>query len=132
MSSLLLLIGAVCLAGIVVAVGFLALTNDDAPARRKVRPPTVIINETATTVEVKDNDYTPPNITVQPGTTVTWTFVGSLPHSVTDPAGAFDSEVLKKGDTFEMTFDTPGQYSYYCILHHAMQGTLIVAAAATS
>jgi len=129
-SSSLLLIGVVSVAAIVAAIALVAFGGDGEGARRPVRVPMVISEERQVTIEVVDSDYEPRNLTVRPGTEVTWEFTGSLPHTVTDPAGAFDSGTLGRGDTFKMTFDDPGQFNYYCILHHAMQGTLVVAAAA--
>ncbi len=38
-------------------------------------------------IEVIDNDYLPPTITVAKGSTLTWSNTGALPHTVTDRAG---------------------------------------------
>ena len=36
---------------------------------------------------------------------------------------------IEPGDTVEITFDTPGEYTYTCTLHpHDMSGTVIVVA----
>ena len=40
--------------------------------------------------------------------------------------GAFDSDILSAGDTFEFTFTDVGTYDYYCILHPWMIGTVNV------
>jgi plastocyanin len=126
---LLLALGLVAVIGIVVAVGFLALTNDDGTSakRRPVREPTVVSEEQSVVVEVVDRDFTPRSLVVRPGAEVTWQFTGSEVHTVTEPGGAFDSGALGQGKTFSMRFDEPGEYFYYCELHHVMQGTLVVA-----
>jgi plastocyanin len=129
-SSSLLLIGVVSVGAIVAAIALMAFGGDGESARRPVRAPMVVSEEQQVTIEVVDNDFEPRNLTVRPGTEITWKFTGSLPHTVTDPAGAFDSGTLGRGDTFKMTFDEPGTYNYYCVLHHAMQATLVVADAA--
>jgi plastocyanin len=77
-------------------------------------------------VDVVDDDYEPRDLTIRPGTTVTWKFVGDRPHTVTDDRGAFDSGTLERGGEFIERFDEPGEYFYYCRLHHAMLGTLRV------
>jgi plastocyanin len=129
-SSGLLLVGIISIAAIVAAIALMAFGGDgEGSERRPVRAPMVVSEEQHVTIEVVDSDYEPRNLTIRPGTEVTWEFTGSLPHTVTDPAGAFDSGTLGRGDTFKMTFDDPGQYSYYCVLHHVMQATLVVAAA---
>ena len=37
-----------------------------------------------------------------------------------------DSGVLAPSQSFSLTFDQPGEYSYFCVLHPDMQGTIIV------
>jgi plastocyanin len=130
-SNMLLVVGVAAVIGIVVAVGFLALTNDDGSSsrRRPVREPTVVSDEPSVVVEVVDRDFTPRSLVVRPGAEVTWEFTGSEVHTVTEPGGAFDSGALGEGETFTMRFNTPGEYFYYCELHHVMQGTLVVEAA---
>lgn len=81
------------------------------------------------------NQFQPPTLSVARGTTVTWTNSGRTPHTVTDdpskainkadsalPSGGqpFDSGLLNGGDTFTHTFDTPGEYSYYCTPHETL------------
>jgi plastocyanin len=96
-------------------------------------------------VTVVDSDYQPREVTVDTGGTVTWTQVGSLPHSVTADDGTFDShpecggtgDCMGTGDTFAHTFTEPGTYAYYCRVHGGpggvgMSGTVVVAAAAES
>ena len=130
-SNILLVVGVAAVIGIVVGVGFLALTNDDGSSsrRRPVREPTVVSEEPKVVVEVVDRDFTPRSLVVRPGAEVTWEFAGSEIHTAPEPGGAFDSGALGEGKTFTMRFDAPGEYFYYCELHHVMQGTLVVAAA---
>ena len=84
--------------------------------------------------------YTPTNLTVHVGTTVTWiNSDGSIPHTVTAgwpdsdsigldyPGGnGFDSDFMSGGATFEHTFEVPGEYDYYCQLHPWMIGSIAV------
>ena len=90
--------------------------------------------------ETSDVCYTPSRLTVHPGTTVTWiNSDGSIPHTVTAgwpdsetigldyPGGnGFDSDFMSGGATFEHTFETPGEYDYYCQLHPWMLGSVLV------
>jgi plastocyanin len=87
----------------------------------------VVSDEPAVIVEVIDDDYEARDLTVRPGTTVTWKFVGDRPHTVTDDRGAFDSGTLDRGAEFVWEAEDAGEYFYYCRLHHAMLGTLRVA-----
>ncbi|HYG00426.1 MAG TPA: plastocyanin/azurin family copper-binding protein [Candidatus Saccharimonadales bacterium] len=86
-----------------------------------------------------DTSYNPNPIEVTVGQTVVWTNDDSAFHTVTsgsvgtpDAGKAFDSglagptALTSKGKTFEHTFDTAGEYPYFCTLHPAMVGTVIV------
>ncbi len=84
--------------------------------------------------------YVPTHLTVSAGTTVTWiNSDGLIPHTVTAgwpdsdaigldyPGGnGFDSDFMSGGATFEHTFDVPGEYDYYCLLHPWMTGSINV------
>lgn len=80
-------------------------------------------------VDVVDIDYDPREITVEAGTTVTWTNTGDLPHTVTledGPGEDFDSGTLQNGETYEQTLDQPGTYEYICTIHANQRGTVVV------
>jgi alcohol dehydrogenase (cytochrome c) len=75
--------------------------------------------------------YFPARTRVKPGTTVTFTNVGDLPHSATAAAvggtqGKWDTDILGKGETKTITFDKPGTYYYICTPHPFMYGQVIV------
>lgn len=82
-----------------------------------------------TTRVVIDNfAYSPREITVAPGTRVTWTNRDDVPHTVTSSAQprAFDSGALDDDSSFAFVFQTPGTYDYFCALHPHMTGKVIV------
>jgi plastocyanin len=90
--------------------------------------------------------FMPADLTVQAGTTVRWTNGEPISHTVTSGAwgevnddtglrgsqtadGMFDHALApmgSDGDTFEFTFDEPGEYQYYCQPHLGMFGTITV------
>ena len=97
--------------------------------------------------------FRPSELTVQTGETVVWRNTGNRRHTVTayegqipDEAsyfasGGFDSEEaaregwiddlsghLDAGDTFEHTFEVPGEYHYFCVPHEptGMVGKVVV------
>lgn len=84
------------------------------------------------TVLVQDQRYTPAEITVEPGETVTWVFddsgtahdVTSVTESKKDPK-LLDSGLLMTGE-WSFTFDEPGVYEYFCDAHPEMEGTVVV------
>lgn len=70
--------------------------------------------------------YSPALLTIHVGDSVTWTNVGSLPHTVTADDGSFDSGLLDVGASWTYTFNTPGTFPYHCVPHPWMKGTVVV------
>ncbi len=69
------------------------------------------------------------SIKVKKGTTVTWTNEDGAKHDVTPDTESADfkaSELFGKGETYSVTFNTAGTYSYYCSPHPYMKGTVEV------
>jgi plastocyanin len=99
------------------------------------------------TVEMTDGlVFDPDSITIAPGDTVVWENVGGVGHSITGyedeipeeaeyfASGGFDSEGAARdaysagdpdsgdvpgGESWEYTFETEGEYGYFCIPHEA-------------
>ncbi len=72
------------------------------------------------------NSYNPNPVEVKVGETVTWTNDDSVIHTATSIDGTFDSGIMRNGQSFSYTFDTAGEYPYYCTLHPNMVGTVVV------
>ncbi|WP_323676007.1 plastocyanin/azurin family copper-binding protein [Halorubellus sp. PRR65] len=98
--------------------------------------------QTSTVEMTSELQFAPKRIEVEQGTTVTWETTGSIGHTVTAAegelpdgaayfaSGGFDSEDaavdgyqngqegnVPGGETYEHTFETKGEYEYYCIPH---------------
>jgi plastocyanin len=92
-----------------------------------------------TTVNLTDNSYTPPSVTIQVNDTVTWkvpaSVVGSC-HSVSSDDGLFDSGTLAAGLlclgggalSWSHTFTRAGTFRYHCKVVSGMAGVVTVAA----
>jgi amicyanin len=78
------------------------------------------------TVSMDHNTFIPTEITVVPGTTVTWVNNEAMPHTVVDSNKGFRSKTLIKDATFSFTFTTAGDYDYQCSIHPNMKGKVIV------
>lgn len=74
-------------------------------------------------VLVVDSNFRVEITNVNVGTTITWVYNGSLPHTVTADDGSFDSGTLGSGDTFSFTFEEAGSYAYYCRIHGGPGGS---------
>lgn len=72
--------------------------------------------------------YQPAQLTVEDGQTVLWTNRGFGPHTVTALGGEFDSGRLNMGESFKVTFTTPGTFPYKCTVHPSMRGSVTVLA----
>ena len=75
--------------------------------------------------------FEPAEITIRPGTTVTW-ITRSGSHTTTSTTGLWDSvERLPVGESYSYTFNQPGVYPYVCTPHvdQGMVGRIIVSTA---
>jgi plastocyanin len=79
---------------------------------------------TSGAVDVGDDFFRETSLVVQAGGTVTWTWSGAHPHSVTFNGGA-DSGTKTAG-TFQQTFTNTGTFTYHCVVHGNMNGTVTV------
>ena len=80
-------------------------------------------------VSMQNITFSPNNLSVKMGDTVTWTNDESIGHDVTAEDGSFKSGApggLKQGDTFEHAFDKAGSFAYNCTVHPNMTGTIEV------
>src|ERR1700730_2101104 len=77
-------------------------------------------------VRIDNFSFTPAEITVSPGTTLTWTNGDDIPHTVVASNKAFRSKVMDTDQQFSFTFTQPGTYEYFCSLHPHMKGKVTV------
>jgi hypothetical protein len=65
-------------------------------------------------------------IIVKTGTTVSWQNKDNTQHTTTsDSPGVWDSGILSPGQSFSVTFNSTGTYTYHCNIH-PMTGTIEV------
>lgn len=64
--------------------------------------------------------------TIKPGTTIIWKNKDSEDHEIHANDGAWHSEPVGQGETFELKLDATGKYGYHCHIHPGMNGTIIV------
>lgn len=78
-------------------------------------------------VSISNFAFSPADITVKKGTTVTWTNNDSVAHSIkfeTDDIP--ESSTLSNGQTYTHMFDDEGTFNYVCGIHSSMHGTVTV------
>jgi nitrite reductase (NO-forming) len=72
-------------------------------------------------------DYSTNVLTIKAGDTVRFTNTDAgMIHTATAVDGSFDTGFLSEGESAEVTFDTPGEYEYYCLPHPWMRAKIIV------
>jgi len=82
-------------------------------------------------VSVIDDRFSPNALTVNTGTTVTFSWMASGQHNVTWlAAGGPPPSATQSSGSYHRTFDTPGTYAYYCTIHgtptSGMRGSIVV------
>src|SRR5690348_9557736 len=80
----------------------------------------------ATSITIDNFSFTPKEITVSKGTTVTWINHDDVPHTVVSPDKKFKSRALDTDDKYSFTFSDSGTYGYFCSVHPVMIGKVIV------
>jgi plastocyanin len=79
--------------------------------------------------------YDPKDVSITPGSTITWTNNDDKPHTITSgsaqvgPDGKFDSGLIQPGQTFSHTFTDTGTYSYFDQPSPWLSGSITVAPA---
>lgn len=81
-------------------------------------------------VEMRDNSFSPRDLTVSFGDTVEWVNVGNNVHTTTSGSGCvgdgtWDSGSMSKGGRFMVIFDADhvnqtGAFPYFCVPHCAL------------
>lgn len=80
-------------------------------------------------MSILDRSYSPASISVSAGTTVRWVNSSGRDHTVTATDRSYDSGNLGSGAGYSRTYDAPGTYNYFCIIHPDMRGIVQVGAA---
>jgi plastocyanin len=85
--------------------------------------------------------FDPETVTVSKGQTVTWVGGDNITHVLVEGTyqvgsdklrteqtddKAFSLRLSKKGQQVSHTYDKAGTFTYYCTIHHGMNGTVVV------
>lgn len=87
---------------------------------------------TAVTVAMKNSQFTPQNIKVKKGTTVTWVNEDTVQHNVVafDPSDQSglpaQNQLFGNGLSYSYTFEIIGTFKYKCTPHPFMTGSVEV------
>jgi plastocyanin len=110
------------------AFALLAFAGWGDATESKLVPATVPNDGNTVEVGISNFTFTPPELTIAPGTTVKWVNHDDIPHLVAEKDFAFKSKALDTDDSFSFTFTAPGVVEYFCVVHPHMTGKIIVKA----
>lgn len=79
-------------------------------------------------VEIVNFGFSPSELTIKAGDTVKFINKDAVGHSATANDDSFDTGMLEQDKAKEVTFSEDGKFSYYCLPHPGMKGTIIVEA----
>jgi plastocyanin len=82
----------------------------------------------ATTIVIDNFSFSPAQLSVAAGSTVTWENHDDMPHTIVNDATPreFRSAPIDSGEHFSQTFAKPGTYKYFCSIHPHMTGMIVV------
>jgi plastocyanin len=116
---------------IIALVAAAGCSSSTPPTATTTSPPTTPATSTApsadkpaTAVSIVNMAFSPDQLTVQVGDTVTWTNNDSVPHTVT--GADFDSGAMATGATYSYTFVKAGTFDYTCTIHPQMLARVTV------
>jgi plastocyanin len=99
------------------------------PTPEPTPTPTDVTGATAVDAQIQDFSFSPAELSIPVGSTVTWRNTGEAPHTVTADDGSFDSAMIAAGGSWSRTFESAGTFVYVCAFHPGMAGVLTVTAA---
>jgi plastocyanin len=116
------------LAALVAAVGLGGCFSDHTALSTPTGKDLCTGAQPAGVVRIVDFAFTPSQVAVARGGTVTFVNCSSsaTQHSSTSDGGGWNSNLLPQYATFEQAFPAAGSFPYHCTPHPFMQGTVTV------
>jgi plastocyanin len=87
-----------------------------------------VLDDTEVSIDIRDFEFQPPNVSVPAGATVTWVNHDAEPHDATARDDSWRTDTLGQDESESLTFDEPGTWDYYCTIHPYMEAVLTVRA----
>jgi amicyanin len=89
--------------------------------------PSPAANQPSGAVTIQNFAFSPADLKIKKGDTVTWTNEDSAPHQIaSDTTGKFQGPSISKGQTYSFTFNDTGTFPYHCVIHPMMKATITV------
>jgi plastocyanin len=78
------------------------------------------------TVTIKNFAFSPASLDISAGDNVTFVNEDGAPHTATANDGSFDTGRLSSGQSATVTFNSAGEFAYFCQFHPNMKATIVV------
>ena len=75
-------------------------------------------------VEIRNLEFTPKELAVAPGDTVTWINYDFVPHTVTADNQSWDSGLIEAGGQWQTVVKADMHQTYFCRFHPSMTAKL--------
>jgi len=127
LSSRLVLVSAIALFATACGSGYSAPSPSPSPTP----VPTPVVSGSSISIPtgastLGNRAFSPANLDIAVGTTVTWTNTDSIAHTSTGDGNAWDSGSIAARGQFSRLFGTTGTFPYHCAIHPGMVGTVTV------
>ncbi len=96
---------------------------------RIFRPATAVVapvEEGVHVAQMRQLAFTPAEITIRLGESVEWVNSDPVAHTVTATDRSWDSGIVAAGGRYRRAFTEVGRFTYFCIPHPDMRGTVMV------
>lgn len=121
-----LIIGVVVAVILIMGIGAFIYMQQSASPNPNSQPSLPGASQT-NTVEIANFAFSPAELTIKTGDSVTWTNKDSAQHKIASDAGSeINSDSLSTGQTYSHTFNTAGTFDYHCLIHPSMKAKIIV------
>ena len=101
-------------------------TTNQSPGNNTTAGNNTNVTSAATTVTIQNMTFNPNKITVGSGTNIQWINNDNVQHQIVSDTGAFQSNILNPGDSYNFFFAKTGIYGYHDALNPTITGTIIV------
>ncbi|MFH1210444.1 MAG: cupredoxin family copper-binding protein [archaeon] len=109
----------------IIAIALIAAGCSTQEPKAETPPPnTPPPTQETSSVTIQNFAFSPADLVIKQGTTVTWTNQDDVQHTV-----KFDfqeSPILSKGQSYSYTFNEKGTFDYICGLHPSMKAKVTV------
>lgn len=103
-------------------------TKEPEPVNEPTEPnkPVTVVSAKEHTVEIINFAFSPQSLEINIGDTVIFVNKDDVAHTATADDGSFDTGMLKKDKEDQVTFNTTGEFSYFCLPHPGMKAMIKV------